>query len=120
MRNLIIAATCALALAGCSNTRLQQFQTGVSNFVAGVQTVNAAIRQVSAELAKNCDDLHATASALADVTSGTKAGPGLAAANSAIVTWCQSPPTSISTAIRATAAQIVAAKAAYSAAKAGG
>lgn len=123
MRKFLLAAAAAclvISVAGCSTAQLQQFQIGLSNFTAGVQSVNAAIAQTSAQLAQNCNNLQATAAALAALGAGSKAGPGLAAANAALISWCQNPPTDITTAITATAAEIQAAKAAYKAAKAGG
>lgn len=123
MRKITVAAAlclAALSLPGCSSSRLQQFQAGVSNFVAGVQTVNQAIATVSAQLATNCNSIEATAQALVDLTSfSTKAGPAISAANATIVAWCQAPPVDIPSAIRVTAAQVQAAQAAYKAAKAG-
>lgn len=120
---LAVIAAAAISLSACSAGRLAQFQTGVSNFVAGVQTVNKAIGQVSAELGQNCGALQAAAQDLWLLGNAVyaKSGPALSAANSAIVTWCQNPPTDIASALRATAAQVVAAKAAYKdAAKTGG
>ena len=111
----------ALWLGGCSTTQLAQFQSGLSNFPAGVQSVNQAIAQTSAALGQNCNSLQAAANDLwvLGVSVSSKVGPTLAAANSAIQAWCQAPPNDIASAIAATAAQITAAKAAYKAAQKG-
>lgn len=110
-----------LALASCTTADLDRFKGGLNNFVGGVEAVNEAVGKVSVAVAKNCAGIQTTALALAEVTaSSRKAGPALAGANAAIRTWCQEPPTDIASAIKATAAEWQAAKAAYQAAKNGG
>ena len=111
-----------IALGGCNKAQLDQFQVGFSNAVATIQTVNADIAKVSQSLGANCIELQNTAGALNQLGSSVsnKVAPAISGANAVIVNWCQAPPQSIAQAIQATAAEIVAAKAAYKAAKAGG
>lgn len=120
---LVVSVGLAAILGGCSTAQREAFQGGLSNFTASVESVNAAIAQVSASLAQNCNTLQATAGNLSGLvtmfTTNTKAIGGLSAANAALRTWCQSPPTDIQSAITATAAEIAAAKAAYKAAQKG-
>lgn len=102
----------ALSLGGCAN-----YQANLNAITANVVATNQAIAQVSASLAKNCNDIEATAKGIAALTSAfttnTTANGSLAAANAAISTYCQNPPSDIAGAIRVTAAQAIAAKAAY-------
>lgn len=112
MKKLIIIAIAGVSLAGCAN-----YQANLNTFTANAVATNQAIAQVSASLAKNCNDIEATAKSIAALTSvfttNTTANGSLAAANAAISTYCQNPPTDIAGAVRVTAAQAIAARAAY-------
>lgn len=114
----IIAIVALTALTGCAN-----FQGNLKTITNDVVAVNDAIRQVSASLAANCDTLHSAGLAFADLggvlTTNTKAQGTLSAINAVLATWCSAPPQDIAGAIRVTAAEINAAKAAYKSAQAG-
>lgn len=122
MKKLIILAL-GISLVGCTTAQKEAFQSGLSNFTSSVESVNTAIGQVSASLAQNCNTLQVAAGDIAGLvtlfTSNSKAVGGLSAANAALRTWCQAPPTDIASAIRATASEIAAARAAYKAAQGG-
>ena len=117
----ILAILCAASvLCGCSTSQLASFQSGLNNFTAGVAAVDQTIASVSPTLAARCNEAQSIGNTLAAfVNTSSSAGAGLAGVNAAIVTWCQSPPTDIKSAIASVAAQVVAAKAAYQAAKKG-
>ncbi len=123
MRKIILAfaaASFALSLGACSTTNSAKFQSALSNLTANVAAVNQAIAQVSASLAQNCNAIATTAQALVPFAKpGSNASGDLAAANAVILTWCQAPPTDITSAVKVTAAAVNSAKAAYAAAKAG-
>lgn len=120
MKKIILTATIALALAGCSTTQSTKFQSDLANLTANVAAVNQAIAQVSATLAQNCNGIATTAQALVPFAKiGSNAAGDLAAANAVILTWCQSPPIDIPSAVKVTASAVTSAKAAYAAAKAG-
>lgn len=119
MKKTIIAIIMASAvLGGCAN-----YQTNLTTFTANVVATNQAIAQVSSSLAKNCNAIEATAQSIALLTStfttNTTANGSLAAANAALSTWCVSPPTDIASAVQVTAAELIAARAAYQAVKKG-
>lgn len=110
----------AFTLVACSDSDLAKFRSGLANFQAGVASVDQTIAATSPTLAKYCGDLQLAGSALVPFVASSKAASGgLAGANAAITTWCQSPPTDISSAIKTLAAEIVAAKAAYTATQRG-
>ena len=117
MKRFVILVT-ILSLGGCAN-----YQASLNTFTNNVVATNNAIAQISASLAKNCNNLQATAQSLAALGSvfnvSSKARGGLAAANAALATWCIAPPSDIPTAIAVTAQEIANAKAAYQAAKNG-
>ena len=119
MKRVIIIGFLAASLVGCAN-----YQANLTTLTSDVVATNAAIAQVSSSLAKNCNSIQATAQSIATLTStftsNTTANGSLAAANAVLSTWCQSPPSDIAGAIRVTAAEVVAAKAAYQTAKNGG
>lgn len=114
----IIAIVALTALTSCAN-----FQGNLKTITNDVVAVNDAIRQVSASLAQNCDTLHSAGLAFADLsgvlTTNTKAKGTLSAINAVLDTWCTAPPQDIASAVRVTAAEIAAAKAAYQSAQKG-
>jgi hypothetical protein len=119
-RILSAATAAALALAGCTTAQQAAFSTDVAAFNNDVALIDSTIATVSTALANNCAQLAATGQALAIlVGTSTAAGAGLAGVDAAIVSYCQSHPTNITTAVSATAAAISAGKAAQTAAKAG-
>jgi len=121
MRELMLAAfTLACALAGCTPAEQAQFQADVLQFNADVALVDSSIAGVSTALANNCGSLVTLGRALAQaVGTSSAAGAGLTGVDAAIQSYCQVRPTSIITAVSATAAAISAGKAAQAAAKAG-
>ena len=119
MRKLLLILP--VFLAGCTATQLTSLQSGSVNFQASVAAINGDIAAVAPVVAKNCGALQTIAGLLAQLTSSSaKAGPGFAAANASIVTWCQNVPTDVASAAQATAASVLAAQKAYQVAKAGG
>lgn len=126
VRSLIIGSALALSLAGCANFQAssEKFRADLATLQGDVVAVNNAIASINSSLAKNCSTLESTAQAVASLTGvftqNTTAKGALAAANAALATYCDNPPSDITSAIKATAAEIVAAKAAYKAAKNGG
>lgn len=116
---LALVALSVVTLGGCANYQ-EKLATITNNIIA----TNQAIAKVSSSLAKNCNELEATAKSIAALTSvvstNKKANGAVSAANAALSTWCQDPPNDIASAIKVTAAQIVAAKTAYEAVKNGG
>lgn len=121
MRKLSLAAIAlACALCGCTSMQEAQFQANVAAFNNDVALIDSSIAAVSTSLANNCAKLAATGQALASlIGTSSAAGAGLSGVDAAIVSYCQSHPTDITTAISATAAAISAGKAAQAAAKAG-
>lgn len=126
MRKIALGLLLTLGLAGCQNFQAasDRFRADLATLTADVQAVNQAIAQVSASLAQNCNSIHDTAQAIDDIAktfgANTTTQGSIDAANAVIVTWCQSPPQDIASAVRVTAAEVAAAKAAYQAAKNGG
>lgn len=117
MKKLLTIALACVFLAGCATT---QITSGLNKFVTNVEAVNASIEKYSAILAKNCATAQNYATALQSrVNASSTAGASLDAANAGIVAWCQSPPSDILSAIKASAAMAEAANQAYKAAKAG-
>lgn len=120
MRKHFLAVLGALALAGCTAAQQAAFQTDVAAFNNDVALIDLSIATVSTALANNCTQLATTGQALAAlIGTSTAAGAGLTGVDAAIVSYCQSHPTNITTAVSATAAAISAGKAARAAAKAG-
>jgi len=117
----VIGFAFILALAGCTTA---SYQAGLATLTSNVVATNQAIADISSSLAKNCNTIEATARSIADLTStftsNTTANGSLSAANAVLSTWCQSPPSDIASAVQVTAAEVVAAKAAYQNVKNGG
>jgi len=116
MKKFLLAAILTLGVSGCAN-----YQANLATLTGDVVATNQAIAQVSASLAANCNDLQSTAQSIAALTStftsNTTANGALSAANAVLTTWCQSPPTDIASAVKVTAAEVAAAKAAYQSVK---
>jgi len=119
VKKILISLVAFLVLSGCAN-----YQAKLTTFTNNVVATNQAIAQVSASLAANCNTIEATAQNIAALTSlfttNTTANGSLAAANAVLQTWCTSPPTDIASAVKVTAAEAIAAKAAYQNVKNGG
>ena len=118
MKKLLFVTALALSVAGCAD-----FQTKLATFTGNVVAVNNSIAQISASLAQNCNGIHDAAVAIQGLAAASGATPktngAIAAANAVISTWCQNPPSDITSAIQVTAAEVAAARAAYQAAKNG-
>lgn len=124
MRNFfrlgIAASVLALSLCGCSTSQLDNLRGGLTNFTAGVNSINQTIATVSPTLAAHCSDAQIVGSQLAAfVNTSSSAGAGLAAINAAILAWCQAPPSDIKSAIASVATQVAAGRAAYQSARKG-
>src|SRR5581483_80654 len=120
MRKFLLAGATALALSGCTAAQNAQFQADVVVFNQDVAAINSAIAGVSATLGSNCQQIATVGAALVQLVGvSTAAGAGLAAADAAIVSYCQAVPQDIPQAVTATAAAVKAAQSAYSSAKAG-
>jgi len=120
MRHLLLSALAGIALAGCTVAQQAAFQADVAAFNNDVALIDSSITSVSTALANNCTQLAATGQALATlIGTSTAAGAGLTGVDAAIVSYCQSHPTNITTAVSATAAAVSAGKAAQATAKAG-
>jgi hypothetical protein len=122
MRTLTLAALAAsLSLGACTTGAVNFLATGSSNFQQSVAYINQDLAVVAPVVAQRCESLQTIAGLLATLTASSKsAGPGFAAANASIVSWCQAVPIDINGTAVATAKAVLAAQQAYKTAKAGG
>ena len=124
MKRAILIVALASSLAACSQAQSDKFQASLLRFEANVEAIDRTISRVSPTLAKHCTTLQSVGQSLAGIvntaTTNTSAIGGLDAANAALRTFCQAPPTDIATAVATVAAQVAAARAAYKAARAVG
>jgi len=122
-KTIILIGVVGLCVSGCANFQASsaKFQADLNTLTGDVVAVNAAIAQISASLSKNCNGIHDAATGLASLASSFNANSqtqgAFNAANAVLSTWCAAPPTDIASAIKVTAAEVVAAKNAYQAAK---
>jgi len=120
MRKLLLAIATAFALASCTAAQNAQFQADVVVFNQDVTAINGAIANVSSALAQNCGAIGTIGQALLKfIGTSSHAGQDVAAADAAIVSYCQAVPQNIPQAVAATANAVTAAKVALAAAKAG-
>lgn len=119
MKRLIaLPIIAALSLGGCA-----QYNNFLSAFTDSVVQTNTAIATISQSLYANCTQLQATATSLqalaAVITKDSTTNASFAAANAVLKGFCTSPPNDIPSAVATVAAQVLAAKQAYVAAKRG-
>lgn len=116
MMKRIAAAITVLAfeLTGCTTAQVASFQKASDNFNAVVVAINSNIATVSPLVAKSCADLQYLALLIAPlVPQKAKAPQYFAAANGALIAYCQSVPTNIGETATAVAAALAAARNGY-------